>query len=335
MSSFANNVAAAYNQTSSANSQSTLQLTPDDITWNRGIFNEIITQNQQNKNWTVKMIQVIKLTEAMAVLEKKAEDMVNLANNINSTTVDLEAKAIITRAHNCISIAEQFHKISETLRATIHDILPQRLHAIQCDIIRELSYCQGNGNPQVDQHINRVQESFANTNYFTHPPMIPHTKKRDNDNIVMMPPTVSNSPIFIPPPIAKTQDSTSSNSSQPRTMIKVESPTPQQSDNLQFEVDRLAQYLKTRKALPWCRISQLLWKLWILQSCSWKTRHGSTISGTLKQERLILISLQTLIRSFIYPSEEQLLIVTFLVTGSNRLLTQSLFFLFINLPCNT
>ena len=79
----------------------------------------------------------------------------------------------------------------------------------------------------------------------------------------------------------------------------------------------------------------VLWKLWILQSYSWKTRHGSTISGTLKQRRLILISLQTLIRSFIYPSEEQLLIVTFLVTGSNRLLTQSLFFLFINLPCNT
>ena len=40
------------------------------------------------------MIQIIKLTEAMAILEKKAKDMVNLANNINSTTADLEAKAI-------------------------------------------------------------------------------------------------------------------------------------------------------------------------------------------------------------------------------------------------
>ena len=66
----------------------------------------------------------------------------------------------------------------------------------------------------------------------------------------------------------------------------------------------------------------LLWKLWILQSCLWKTRHGLTISGTSKQERLILISLQTLIRSFIYPFEEQLLTVTFLVTDSHRLLTQ-------------
>jgi len=102
------------------------------------------------------MIQIIKLTKAMAVLKKKAEDMVNLANNINSTTADLEAKAIITSVHNHISIAEQFHEISETLCTTIHDILPQRFHAIQCDLIRELSYCQGNGNPQVDQHINRV-----------------------------------------------------------------------------------------------------------------------------------------------------------------------------------
>ena len=245
MSSFANNVAAAYNQALSANSQATLQLTPDDITWNHDIFNEIMTRNQQNKNWMVKMIQAIKLTEAMAVLKKKAEDMVNLANNINSTTTDLEAKAIITRTHNRISIAEQFHEISETLRATIHDILPQRFHAIQCDLIRELSYCQGNSNPQVDQHINRVQESFANMNYFAHPPMIFCTKKRDNDDVIMMPPTVPNLPIFIPSPIAKTQDSTSSSSSQPGTRVKVESPTPQQSDDLQFKVDRLAQYLKT------------------------------------------------------------------------------------------
>jgi len=84
------------------------------------------------------MIQVIKLTKAMAVLQKKAEDMVNLANNIDSTTADLEAKAIITRAHNHISIAEQFHKISEILYATIYDILPQRFHAIQYNLIREL-----------------------------------------------------------------------------------------------------------------------------------------------------------------------------------------------------
>ena len=40
------------------------------------------------------MIQIIKLTKAMAVLKKKAEDMVNLANNINSTTADLEAKVL-------------------------------------------------------------------------------------------------------------------------------------------------------------------------------------------------------------------------------------------------
>jgi len=150
------------------------------------------------------MIQIIKLTEAMAVLEKKAEDMVNLANNINSTTADLEAKAIITGVHNHISIAEQFYEISKTLRTTIHDILPQRFHVIQCNLIRELSYCQGNGNPQVDHHINRVQESFANTNHFVHPPMIPRTGKRDNNDVIMMPPTVPNSPISIPPPIART-----------------------------------------------------------------------------------------------------------------------------------
>jgi len=56
----------------------------------------MMIHNQNTKNWTSKMIQIIKLTEAMAVLETKAEDLVNLANNINSTTADLEAKTIIT-----------------------------------------------------------------------------------------------------------------------------------------------------------------------------------------------------------------------------------------------
>jgi len=91
---FASNIAAVYNQASFANNQSLLQSTPNDIIWNHDIFNEIMAHNQQTKNWTSKMIQIIKLTEAMAILKKKAEDMVNLANNINSTTADLEAKAI-------------------------------------------------------------------------------------------------------------------------------------------------------------------------------------------------------------------------------------------------
>jgi len=196
------------------------------------------------------MIQIIKLTEAMVVLETKAEDLVNLANNINSTTADLKAKTIITDVHNHISIAEQFHKISETLCTVIHDILPQRFHTIQCNLIQELLYCQGNGNPQVDQHINRVQESFANTNCFACPPMILCTGKQDNDGIIMMPSTIPNSPILIPLPITRTQELLSSNASQQRTTIKIESPTSQQDNNLQFEVDCLAQYLKTRKAPP-------------------------------------------------------------------------------------
>jgi len=196
------------------------------------------------------MIQIIKVTKAMAVLETKTEDLVNLANNINSTTADLEAKTIITSVYNHISIAEQFHEISETLHTVIHDILPQRFHTIQYNLIRELSHCQGNGNPQVDQHINRIQESFANTNRFACLPMIPRTRKQDNDDVVMMPPTVPNSPILIPPPITRTQESLSSNASQQRTTIKIESPILQQDNNLQFEVDRLAQYLKTQKAPP-------------------------------------------------------------------------------------
>ena len=83
---------------------------------------------------------------------------------------------------------------------------------------------------------------------------------------------------------------------------------------------------RSRVGSPVSFKQSVLWKLWILQSYSWKTRHGSTISGTLKQEESILIFLQILTNSLIYPSVVQFLDVTFLVTDSNRLLTRSLFF---------
>ena len=62
-----------------------------------------------------------------------------------------------------ISIAEQFHEISETLRTVIHDILPQRFHTIQCDLIRELSHCQGNGNLQVGPPHGCVPDTLQST----------------------------------------------------------------------------------------------------------------------------------------------------------------------------
>ena len=60
------------------------------------------------------MIQIIKLTEAIAVLETKAEDLVNLANNINSTIADLEAKTIITgkRAKGSLTVTSKKMKDS-------------------------------------------------------------------------------------------------------------------------------------------------------------------------------------------------------------------------------
>ena len=45
MSSTAANIAATYNQAAFANNQSSLQLTPNDITWNQDIFNKIMIRN--------------------------------------------------------------------------------------------------------------------------------------------------------------------------------------------------------------------------------------------------------------------------------------------------
>ena len=59
-----------------------------------------------------------------------------------------------------------------------------------------------------------------------------------------------NSPVFIPPPIPRTQNLSLFNSSQERTMIKVKSPISHRDDNLQFKVDHLAHFLKTQKVPP-------------------------------------------------------------------------------------
>ena len=45
MSSTATNIAVAYKQAAFANNQSSLQLTPDNITWNWDIFNKIMIHN--------------------------------------------------------------------------------------------------------------------------------------------------------------------------------------------------------------------------------------------------------------------------------------------------
>jgi len=71
--------------------------------------------------------------------------------------------------------------LAKTLRLILHDALPQQFHSIQCNLVNELTTCQGQGHSTIDNHIWGLQESFAHTNQFPSIPWVKLTKPpKDN-----------------------------------------------------------------------------------------------------------------------------------------------------------
>jgi len=88
----------------------------------------------------------------MAGLEEKAEELVRMAD-INNTMADAETGTLLAREGYCTDIATQFYEVAEILRLILHDALPQQFHSIQCNLVNELTTCQGQGYPTIDNHI--------------------------------------------------------------------------------------------------------------------------------------------------------------------------------------
>jgi len=86
--------------------------------------------NNKTKNWASKMDHIIQAIEAMAGLEKKAEELVRMADIINNTMADAETGILFVGEGYCTDIATQFYKVAETLRLILHDVLPQRFYSI-------------------------------------------------------------------------------------------------------------------------------------------------------------------------------------------------------------
>ena len=110
------------------------------------------------------MDHIIQAIEAMAGLKEKAEELIRMADIINNTMADAETSTLLAGEGYHIDIATQFYKVAETLRLILHDALPQRFHSIQCNLVNELTTCQGQGHPTIDNHIRGLQESFTHTN---------------------------------------------------------------------------------------------------------------------------------------------------------------------------
>ena len=127
-------------------------------------------------------------------LENKTEELTQLADELNTQITDKEMKILNAGDNHQPSITEQIHSIAETLRTLLHDDVLGRFYAIQCELIRELQLCKGQGSKDVNNHVELLMESYANTNKFTHPPKAPSIDVRKGPTIIIPPVTLLLSP---------------------------------------------------------------------------------------------------------------------------------------------
>jgi len=123
------------------------------LTWNQETYNKIICCNNKTKDWTSKIDCIIQAIEAIAGLEEKAKELVRMANIINNTMADTETGTLLAGEGYHTDITIQFYEVVETLRLILHDALPQQFHSIQCNLVNELTTCQGHGQLVINNHI--------------------------------------------------------------------------------------------------------------------------------------------------------------------------------------
>jgi len=186
------------NMSSFTNAAINASTTAASLTWNQETYNKIICCNNKTKDWTSKMDHIIQAIEAMAGLEEKAEELVRMANIINNTMADAETGTLLAGEGYRTDIATQFYEVAKTLRLILHDALPQQFHSIQCNLVNELTTCQGQGHPAIDNYIRGLQESFAHTNQFISLPQVKLTillkeNKEEEEEIILIRPS--------PPPL--------------------------------------------------------------------------------------------------------------------------------------
>ena len=186
------------NMSSFTNAATNASTTAASLTWNQETYNKIICCNNKTKDWASKMDCIIQAIEAMAELEEKVEELIRMADIINNTIADTETGILLAGEGYRTDIATQFYEVVETLRLILHDALPQQFHNIQCNLVNELTTCQGQGHPAIDNHIRGLQESFANTNRFTSLPQVKPTvpprenKEEEEEDILICPSPPSN-----------------------------------------------------------------------------------------------------------------------------------------------
>jgi len=77
------------------NATTNASTTAASLTWNQKTYNKIICHNNKTKDWASKIDCIIQAIEAMAGLEKKAKELVRIADIINNTIADTETGTLL------------------------------------------------------------------------------------------------------------------------------------------------------------------------------------------------------------------------------------------------
>jgi len=91
------------------NATTNASTTAASLTWNQKTYNKIIRHNNKTKDWASKIDHIIQAIEAMAGLEKKAKELVRMADIINNTMADTETGILLAGEgyHTDITVTPQ------------------------------------------------------------------------------------------------------------------------------------------------------------------------------------------------------------------------------------
>ena len=131
------------NMFSFTNTATNASTTTASLTWNQETYNKIIRCNNRTKDWASKIDCIIQAIKAMAGLKEKSKELVRMADIINNTMADTEIGTLLAGEGYHMDIDTQFYEVAKTLRLILHNALPQQFHSIQCNLVNELTTCQG------------------------------------------------------------------------------------------------------------------------------------------------------------------------------------------------
>ena len=108
---------------------------------------------KERKNWERTYHKTLKRLEAMIDVQRVMKDMKKLAEEANTTVVEMEGTILTASANNRTSNATNITQMAEDLHYLIQSDMDDRAFQIQRMLADELNQYKGRGNRYVEENI--------------------------------------------------------------------------------------------------------------------------------------------------------------------------------------